>query len=94
MAEYEDDKENELWNYTAWELFRTSIKVFLWGAWQFLKPRKLYQRLHPLSEVEVNKLKEQAITQVKIKAAEELGGKPNDYEVREVSGSRDILVRM
>lgn len=82
----EDEEENnaELWDYTPWELLRASIKVFLWDAWQFLKPSKLYRRLHPLSEVEIGRLREDAINQIKTKAAKEFGGEPSDYEVRDI----------
>jgi len=87
--EFEDGEVDELWNYTAWELLRAFIKVFLWDTWQFLNPRKLYRRLHPLSDAEIGRLKQECINQIKTKAAEELGGEPSDYEVRDLN-HRDI----
>jgi len=83
----EDEELDKLWGYTPWELLKASIKVFLWDAWQFLKPRNLYPRLSPLSKVEIKGLREKAINQIKIKAAEQLGGKPNDYVVRDIKSS-------
>jgi len=76
--------ENELWDYTAWELFKAFIRAFLWQVWQFLKPHHIYRKLRPVSEIEILELRQKVTEDIKAKAAEKLGGNPEDYIVRPI----------
>lgn len=72
----------ELWEYSAWDLFKTSIKVFLHKLSRC--PRRIRERIYPVSEVEVNRMRAEMNQSIREHAAKRLGGSPDDYEVRPI----------
>lgn len=74
---------DELWDYTPWELIKTGFKMIFWGIWQRVRyPKRYIKAVNHLSPEEINQLKEETISQAKSRAAEVLGGSPDDYIVR------------
>lgn len=81
----DEDKNSldNLWDYTPWELIKTAFKMILWGIRQRVQyPKKHLRAINNLSSEEISQLKEEAISQAKSRAAEVLGGSPDDYIVR------------
>lgn len=80
----EEDSLSELCDYTPWELIKIALKIIIQNVWRRLKhpKRRFLFSVDSLTPEEIERLKEEAISSVKAKAAEVLGGSPDDYVVK------------